>query len=305
MSEILVVGSLAYDSIKSPEGEVEKSLGGSANFFSIAASHYAPVRVVGVVGNDYTDADENVLKERKNIDVSGIQKIKDGKTFHWKGKYEGDLSEAITLQTELNVFEHFDPKLPENFKSSSHVFLANIDPVLQMHVLNQIQKPQLTAMDTMNFWIMSKVTDVKALLKKIDILFINEGEAKLLTEKANAISASEEILKMGPKAVLIKRGEYGVFVRTQDGMAVLPAYPISIVTDPTGAGDTFAGACFGYLCKAGKFDLHTLKKACVHGTAMASMTVEKFGMARLREATSGELTQRRAKLLEISTFSAE
>jgi sugar/nucleoside kinase (ribokinase family) len=302
MSEILVVGSLAYDSIKSPEGEVEKSLGGSANFFSIAASHYAPVRVVGVVGNDYSDADENVLKERKNIDVSGIQKIKDGKTFHWKGKYEGDLSEAITLQTDLNVFEYFNPVLPDAFRGSSHVFLANIDPVLQMRVLDQIEKPDLVAMDTMNFWIMSKIDDVKALLKKIDLLFINEGEAKLLTETSNAIAASEAILKMGPKAVLIKRGEYGVFVRTQEGMAVLPAYPIAKVTDPTGAGDTFAGATFGYLCKHGKSDLQALKKACVHGTAMASMTVEKFGMARLREAQPNELAQRRSELVEMATF---
>lgn len=299
-NKILVVGSLAYDSIKSPEGEVEKSLGGSANFFSIAASHYAPVRVVGVVGSDYPDSDIAVLGERKNIDTSGIQKVTTGKTFHWKGKYEGDLSEAITLQTDLNVFEHFNPILPAAFRDSSHVFLANIDPVLQMRVLDQIEKPKLVAMDTMNFWIMSKIADVKALLKKIDLIFINEGEAKLLTGKANAVAASEEILNMGPKAVLIKRGEYGVFLRTQDGMGVLPAFPIAKVVDPTGAGDTFAGATFGYLCSQDKHDLATLKQACVHGTVMASMTVEKFGMARLREATTGELTERKSKLLEIS-----
>ncbi len=301
-NSILVVGSLAYDSIKSPEGEIEKSLGGSANFFSVAASHYAPVRVVGVVGNDYPDSDIAVLKDRKNIDTSGIQKVMSGKTFHWKGKYEGDLSEAITLQTDLNVFEHFNPVLPANFRDSSHVFLANIDPVLQMRVLDQIEKPKLVALDTMNFWIMSKINDVKALLKKIDLLFINEGEAKLLTEKPNAIAAADEILKLGPKAVFIKRGEYGVFLATKEGMGVLPAFPIAKVVDPTGAGDTFAGATFGYLCQQDKHDLATLKQACVHGTAMASMTVEKFGMARLREATPSDLTDRRSKLLDIARF---
>lgn len=301
--KILVVGSLAYDSIKSPEGEVEKSLGGSANFFSVAASQYVPVRVVGVVGSDYPDSDVAVLSSRGNIDTSGIQKVASGKTFHWKGKYEGDLSEAITLQTDLNVFEHFDPVLPAAFRDSSHVFLANIDPVLQMKVLDQIEKPQLVAMDTMNFWIASKINDVKALLKKIDILFINEGEAKLLTGKANAVAASEEILSMGPKAVLIKRGEYGVFLRTDKGMAVLPAFPVAKVVDPTGAGDTFAGACFGYLCQKGAHDLETLKQACVHGTVMASMTVEKFGMARLCEVTPPELAKRQEQLLQISRFS--
>lgn len=299
---ILVVGSLAYDSIKSPEGEIEKSLGGSANFFSIAASHYAPVRVVGVVGNDYPDSDINVLADRKNIDVSGIQKVSTGKTFHWKGKYEGDLSEAITLQTDLNVFEHFNPILPNNFRDSTHVFLANIDPVLQMRVLDQIERPQLVALDTMNFWISSKMNDVKALLKKIDLLFINEGEAKLLTSKSNAVAAADEILKMGPQAVFIKRGEYGVFLATPQGMGMLPAYPIAKVVDPTGAGDTFAGACFGYLCQQGRQDLLALKQACVHGTAMASMTVEKFGMARLREAMPQDLADRRSKLLEITRF---
>ncbi len=302
-NQILVVGSLAYDSIKSPEGEVEKSLGGSANFFSVAASQYAPVRVVGVVGNDYPDSDIAVLKDRGNIDTAGIQKVTTGKTFHWKGKYEGDLSEAITLQTDLNVFEHFDPQLPTYFRDSSHVFLANIDPVLQMKVLDQIEKPTLVAMDTMNFWIMSKIADVKVLLKKIDLLFINEGEAKLLTGKANAVAASEEILKMGPKAVLVKRGEYGVFIRTDKGMAVLPAFPVARVVDPTGAGDTFAGACFGYLCQKGNHDFNTLKQACVHGTVMASMTVEKFGLNRLKEVTAPELADRRSQLLEISKFS--
>lgn len=302
MSEILVVGSLAYDSIQSPEGQVEKSLGGSANFFSVAAHHYAPVRVVGVVGNDYTDADLQVLKNRKNVDVQGIQKISDGKTFHWKGKYEGDLSEAQTLKTELNVFEHFNPELPASYKTSSHVFLANIDPTLQLKVLDQVQNPKLIAADTMNFWITSKMDVLSKMISRLHLLFINEGEAKLLTKTSNAIAASEELLKMGLKAVFIKRGEYGVVVRAQEGLAILPAYPVPRVFDPTGAGDSFAGACFGYLCQQNQFDFETLKKAAVHGTVMASFTVEKFGLGRLLEVNASELETRRQSFLKTVTF---
>jgi sugar/nucleoside kinase (ribokinase family) len=302
MSEILVVGSLAYDSIKSPEGEAPKSLGGSSNFFSVAARHYAPVRVVGVVGDDYSDADLNILKSR-DIDVTGIQKVSGGKTFHWQGKYEGDLSEAITLKTDLNVFEHFNPELPSAYKKTSHVFLANIDPELQLKVLEQVEKPQLVAADTMNLWINIKRDVLDKLFAKIDLLFINEGEAKLLTKQQNAIAASEQILKMGPKGVMIKRGEYGVMLRTHEGIAVLPAFPVARVFDPTGAGDSFAGAFYGYLCQQGKTDFKTLKAACVHGTTMASFTVEKFGLGRLLEVTPAELEARRKKLLEVANFS--
>lgn len=302
MSEILVVGSLAYDSIKSPEGEVAKSLGGSSNFFSVAAKHYAPVRVVGVVGDDYSDSDLNVLKSR-GIDVTGIQKVSGGKTFHWQGKYEGDLSEAVTLKTDLNVFETFNPELPAAYRTSSHVFLANIDPELQLKVLEQVEKPKLVAADTMNLWISIKRPVLDKLISKIDLLFINEGEAKMITNQKNAIAASEQLLKMGPKGVMIKRGEYGVLLRTSDGIAVLPAFPVPRVFDPTGAGDSFAGAFYGYLCQQGKSDFNTLKTACVHGTTMASFTVEKFGMTRLLEVTPAELEARRKKLLEVANFS--
>jgi len=301
MSEILVVGSLAYDSIKSPEGEAPKSLGGSSNFFAVAAKHYAPVRVVGVVGDDYSDGDLAVLKSR-GIDTTGIQKVAGGKTFHWQGKYEGDLSEAITLKTDLNVFETFNPQLPAAYKTSSHVFLANIDPELQLSVLEQVERPKLVAADTMNLWINIKRPVLDKLFAKIDLLFINEGEAKLLTKQQNAIAAADQILKMGPKAVMIKRGEYGVVLRTAEGIAVLPAFPVPRVFDPTGAGDSFAGAFYGYLCQQGKSDFNTLKAACVHGTTMASFTVEKFGLGRLLEVTPAELEARRKKLLEIATF---
>lgn len=300
--EILVVGSLAYDSIASPEGKVAKSLGGAANFFSVAAHHFSPVRVVGVVGEDYSQSDLDVLQKRKGIDTAGIQKISGGKTFHWEGKYEGDLSEAITLNTELNVFASFNPELPESYKNSSHVFLANIDPVLQLKVLEQVRAPQLIGADTMNFWITSKLDVLQQMIRKIDILFINEGEAKILTHTSNAIAASEVLLKQGLKAVVIKRGEYGVVLRSEEGIAILPAYPVAKVFDPTGAGDSFAGACFGYLCRAGKFDLKTLKQAAVYGTVTASFTVEKFGLGRLLEVRPEDLEARRKELLTISSF---
>lgn len=303
MSEILVVGSLAYDSIKSPEGEVERCLGGAANFFSVAAQHYAPVRVVGVVGEDYAEADLAVLTARPNVDVRGVRKAA-GKTFYWRGAYEGDLSEAKTLQTDLNVFADFNPQLPAAYKASSHVFLANIDPALQLSVLDQAEAPKLVAADTMNFWIHAKREALDKLLARLDLLFINETEAKLLTGLPNAISASEAILKLGPSAVIVKRGEYGVMLRTKEGLAILPAFPVPRVFDPTGAGDSFAGAFYGYVCRAGKSDLETLKTACVHGTVMASFTVEKFGMARLLEATPAELAERRAQLLQAARFSA-
>lgn len=303
MSEILVVGSLAYDSIKSPEGEVPKSLGGAANFFSVAASNYASVRVVGVVGDDYTDADLNVLKSRKNVDVKGIQKVSGGKTFFWKGRYEGDMSEAITMETDLNVFEHFNPELPQEYTTSSHVFLANIDPSLQLKVLDQVKSPRLIGADSMNLWINIKKDILQKMISRVNMLFINEGEAKLLTGKNNAIAATDEILKMGPSVIVIKRGEYGSVIRSKDGIAILPAYPVARVCDPTGAGDSFAGAFFGYLCQQEKQDFATLKRAAVHGTVMASFTVEKFGMTRLSEVTPGELEARRKEFLEICSFS--
>lgn len=291
MSEILVVGSLAYDSISTPNGKVDRTLGGSANYFSLAASLYSQVRVVGVVGEDYDAKDLEMLKSRK-VDTLGMQK-QPGKTFHWAGEYKGDMNEAITLATDLNVFEHFNPQLPASYKNSSYVFLANIDPELQLRVFEQIEKPKLVGSDTMNFWISSKLPQLKQVLSKVDVLLINEGEAKMLSKRANAIAAADEILKMGPKAVVIKRGEYGFVLYSKEGYFILPAYPIANVVDPTGAGDTFAGAFFGYLAKLNKgFDLAALKEACVHGCMMASFTVQNFGVEGLRKLTWADVEKR-------------
>jgi sugar/nucleoside kinase (ribokinase family) len=299
MSEILVVGSLAYDSISSPEGKVDKTLGGSANYFSLAAHHFAPVRVVGVVGKDYTDADLQLLRSR-NVDTEGLQ-IVDGKTFHWEGKYEGDMNYAITLNTELNVFEHFNPQLPENYKSSSFAFLANIDPNLQLDVLRQIQSPKLVASDTMNFWITSKKQNLLEVLKEVDLLVINEGESILLTEKANAVAAADEILKMGPKAVIIKRGEYGFILKMDDQFFALPAFPIARVVDPTGAGDSFAGGLFGYLANKNEdLNFDNLKQGCVRGAVIASFTVESFGLDALNQLNEDQLNQRLNQYLKMT-----
>ena len=298
MSEILVVGSLAYDSITTPHGSVERTLGGSANYFSLAASLYSKVRVVGVVGEDYASTDLEMLTKR-GVDVRGLQKQK-GKTFHWKGQYKDDMNEAITLATDLNVFEYFNPEIPAEYRDSGYVFLANIDPILQLRVLEQIAKPKMVASDTMNFWISSKLPELKKVLAKVDVLLVNEGEADLISKSTNAIAAAREILKMGPKAVVVKRGEYGFVLYTKEGYFILPAFPVADVMDPTGAGDTFAGAFFGYLAKQDRgYDLAALKQACVQGVILASYTVQSFGVERLKKLTWTDVEARTRDYLQI------
>jgi sugar/nucleoside kinase (ribokinase family) len=294
VSEILVVGSLAYDSIETPSGKVDRALGGSANYFSLASSLFSKVRVVGVVGEDYEDKHIALLKER-GIDTSGMTVVK-GKTFHWEGSYVGDLNQAQTKKTELNVFEHFNPILPKNFTDSKFVFLANISPDLQLKVLNQCQNPWFVGMDTMNFWISSKLNDLLAVLKKVDVVLINEGEAMQLTGTKNAISAAQKVVTMGPKAVIIKRGEYGFVMYSQEsGYFILPAFPINEVVDPTGAGDTFAGGFFGYLSSLGRKPTVTdLKEACVKGSVLASFTIQDFSIGALAKVKTSVLGERLA-----------
>jgi len=292
MSEILVVGSLAYDSIQTPSGKVDRALGGSANYFSLAASLFSKVRVVGVVGDDYSDSDRELLKKR-DVDLSGMT-IQPGKTFHWEGAYDGDMNEAKTLKTELNVFEKFDPVLPEHYKDSKFVFLANISPDLQGKVLDQCQKPLLVGMDTMNFWISSKLSDLKKTLARVDLVLINEGEAMMLTGAHNAIEAAAKVCEMGPKAIVIKRGEYGFVLYTKaEGFFILPAFPIAKVVDPTGAGDSFAGAFFGYLASKNQAPvLQDLKEACVRGTVVASFTIQDFSVRALAEVNKAKVEER-------------
>ncbi len=307
---ILVVGSLAFDSISSPAGKAEQVLGGSANYFSIAASFYTPVQIVGVVGEDFPKDHLNWLSSRK-IDVSGV-KIAEGKTFHWVGSYDQNLNEAKTLSTALNVFATFDPKLDQQHRETPYIFLANIDPVLQESVLDQIKSPALVAADSMNFWITGKPAEFKKILNRIDILSINEGESALLSGERNIVKAAKIIRAMGPKVVVIKRGEYGSILLTDTGFFVAPAYPTETVADPTGAGDSFAGAFMGFLAEAGAHrdmaktdparweDL--LKRAVLAGSVMASFTVEDFSIRRLARLETAELVSRQKKLIEMITI---
>lgn len=286
MSEVLVVGSLAYDSVKTPSGKAERALGGSANYFSVSASLFAKVRVVGVVGEDYSNEDKQILLER-NVDLSGLQTVP-GKTFHWEGTYENNLNEAVTLKTELNVFAHFNPTLPESYRDSKYVFLANIDPTLQLEVLSQVEKPLFVGIDSMNFWINSKQEELKEVLKKVDIVFINETEAKMLTQTSNAIRAIKAVAALGPKYVVLKKGEYGsTLYSAENGFYQTPALPIEFVVDPTGAGDSFAGGFFGILASQNKTpSWENLKAATLAGTVMSSQTIQDFSLKALMKVES-------------------
>ncbi|MEO5968900.1 MAG: PfkB family carbohydrate kinase [Bdellovibrionia bacterium] len=308
---ILTVGSLAFDTIQTPAGKADQVLGGSGNYFSIAASFYCPVEVVGVVGEDFPQAHLDWLSTRK-IDVSGIQ-IAKGKTFHWVGSYDQNLNEAKTLSTALNVFEHFDPSLSANHSKAPYLFLANIDPVLQQRVLDQVESPRLVACDSMNFWIAGKPEELKATLKRVDILSLNEGEAYLLSGEKNILKAADSIRKMGPSVLVIKRGEYGAMLFTSAGVFLAPAFPVTGVVDPTGAGDSFAGAFMGYLAQAGAHrDMaksspknwnQLLRRAVLAGSVMASFTVEDFSFRRMAKLDNKELVERQTALAEMISLS--
>ncbi len=291
---LMVVGSLAYDSIKTPYGNSDRTLGGSANYFSIAASLFSEVAVVGVVGEDYQDSDRQKLLDRK-VNLEGLQ-VQKGKTFCWSGEYSGDMNEAKTLSTHLNVFENFQPNIPEKYKKSDFAFLANIDPVLQLDVLNQISEPKFIGADTMNFWIQSKKDDLLKVISKIDILLINDIEARMLTGTDITPLAAKKILDLGPKFVVIKRGEFGFFCQSKNNsnnIFSLPAFPTEKVVDPTGAGDSFAGAFFGYLSSLNKSPSEQdVRMACVYGTLVSSYTVEGLGLSALETITIDDVMSR-------------
>ncbi|MFZ9594915.1 MAG: PfkB family carbohydrate kinase [Bdellovibrionia bacterium] len=310
---ILTVGSLAFDTIQTPSGKADLVLGGSGNYFSIAASFYCPVEVVGVVGEDFPKDHLHWLLDRK-IDVSGIQVVQ-GKTFHWVGSYDQNMNEAKTLSTALNVFEHFNPSLSGRHKKAQYVFLANIDPVLQQSVLDQVESSRLVAMDSMNFWIAGKLDELKKTLKRVDILSLNEGEAYLLSEQKNILKAAESIQKMGPSVVIIKRGEYGAMLFTSSGIFIAPAFPVGSVIDPTGAGDSFAGAFMGYLAEAGAHREmarlnpqhwnQLLRRAVLAGCVMASFTVEDFSFRRLARLSLSELVERQTALSHMISLNSD
>jgi sugar/nucleoside kinase (ribokinase family) len=298
---VLIVGSVALDTVETPSGVVERALGGAATYSSVAASFFAPVRVVGVVGKDFPPEHLEFLKERK-IDISGIQ-IADGKTFHWKGSYEGDMNQANTIDTELNVFSSFKPQLPESYKYSDFVFLANIDPELQLDVLKQVENPKLTACDTMNFWITGKRDSLLEVLKRVDVCFINDAEARQLTGKQNISIAAEEIKKIGPKYVIIKRGEHGALMYCGDNECFAAAsYPLLEVVDPTGAGDSFAGGFMGYIAKTGEFNAENIRKAVIYGSTLASFNVQDFSLNRFRTLAKEQIADRYQSFKKLMFF---
>ncbi|XXF81361.1 PfkB family carbohydrate kinase [Myxococcaceae bacterium GXIMD 01537] len=298
---LLVVGSVALDSVETPFGMKEDVLGGSATFFSTSASFFTPSKVVAVVGEDFPQAHLDFLQGR-GIDLAGVTR-EAGRTFRWKGKYGWQLNEAQTLDTQLNVFQSFSPKLPESYRSAEYVFLGNIHPELQAQVLDQVKGPRLVAADTMNFWINGSREALLKTLKRVDLLFVNDAEARQLAGEHNVVKAARCILSMGPSRVVIKRGEYGAILFEKEHIFACPAFPLADVFDPTGAGDTFAGGFMGMLATSqGNHEHGVLRRAMVMGSVMASFTVEKFSLERLRDVTQAEIHARYADFKRLTHF---
>ncbi|MBI3548480.1 MAG: sugar kinase [Elusimicrobia bacterium] len=279
MDPILVVGSVALDSVKTPDGECKEALGGSAVYFSLAARLFAPVQMIGVVGSDFPQEHRELLESR-GVDLAGLEVVR-GKTFRWEGSYQKDFNSAKTLNTHLNVFEAFKPKLSTAHKQASVVFLANIDPELQWEVLSQMEEPQLVACDTMNYWISLKKPALKELLSKVDVFFVNEEEARKLTRESSNLRAARKLSEWGPSVVVIKKGEHGALLYAGGRLYAFPAYPVEDVKDPTGAGDTFAGGFLGYLAGGDLRDIRRVKRAMLFGSIMASFTVQDFSTRML------------------------
>lgn len=288
---LLVVGSIALDSVETPFGVVDDALGGSATYFSYAASYFTPVRLVGVVGEDFPNEHRTMLEER-GIDTSGLVIEKDGATFRWRGKYEGDMNMAETLEVHLNVLGTFNPDLPQSFVETPFVFLANGSPDMQRKVLHQAKSRKLAVADTMNFWIETQRDPLYALLREVDGLVLNDGEARLLTDEVNLVRAGRKVLELGPRFVIIKKGEHGALFLSRDQSFVMPAYPLADVIDPTGAGDSFAGGFMGYLASTGRTDPDALKTAMAYGTVVASFNVEDFSLRRMQRTERAEIDRR-------------
>jgi sugar/nucleoside kinase (ribokinase family) len=297
---LLVVGSVALDSVETPFGKADNVIGGSATFFSASASVLSKVQVVGVVGDDYP-MDQLKPLEKRGVDFSGVEHAK-GTSFRWRGRYRHDLNSAETLETHLGVFSHFSPKIPPAFRNPSFVFLGNIDPRLQLDVLTQVAKPKLVACDTMNFWIESRRPDLVKLLGHVDAIMLNDGEARQLTDCANLVKAAKWIMSKGPKLVIIKKGEHGAFMFTAGTVFFAPAYPLEEVFDPTGAGDSFAGGFMGYLASTGDISDANLRRAVIYGSAMGSFAVEKFSIQRLLEVDAKQLATRVGDFRKLVAF---
>jgi sugar/nucleoside kinase (ribokinase family) len=297
---LLVVGSIALDTIETPFGTVKEALGGSATYFSMAAQHLTDVNLVAVVGEDFSKKHISIF-QNKGIDLSGLQ-IAKGKTFRWIGEYGFDLNEAQTIDTQLNVFQDFNPQLPPKYNYSEFVFLANIDPDLQRQVLNQVQSPRLVACDTMNYWIENKPESLIQTIQKVDIVTINEAEVRQLTKEPNLVKASRKVLSWGPKILIIKRGEYGVLMISNHSVFSAPAYPLEKLYDPTGAGDSFAGGLMGFLSNTGNTDENNIRKGIIMGSVMASFCVEAFTPKRLIDLNPQEIKVRFNEFKQLTYF---
>jgi len=296
--KLLVVGSMALDTIETPFGKEENILGGSASYCSLAANMFTDVGIVAVVGEDFPEAHVNLFKS-KGIELEGLVR-EEGETFKWEGKYGYDLGDPETLGTYLNVFENFNPVIPQSYRDTDYVFLANIDPELQLSVLKQVNSPKLVACDTMNFWIDNKPGELKEVLKHVDILMINDSETRALAGEPRITVAARAVLDMGPKVLIVKRGEYGALMFSENGIFWAPSYPLEEVIDPTGAGDTFAGGFMGYIAGHGIVDPKGFKNAVVHGSVVASFTVENFSVRRIAELRKDEIENRISTFLQLS-----
>jgi len=298
---LLVVGSVAFDALESPYGKVERTVGGAATYFAVAASFFAPVSLVGIVGDDFTQEDEKIFHGR-HIDTDGLERAT-GKTFFWAGRYSQNLNERVTLGTELNVFAEFKPRLPEKYRASKYVFLANIAPDLQRDVLQQVKKrPKIAALDTMNYWIERSNAELRETLKHVDILMINDSETRELSNEHNLLRAAKHIFKMGPATLVVKRGEHGAMMVDKRGVFCVPAFPLEEPHDPTGAGDSFAGGFMGYLAGCGNKSDASLRRAMVYGSVLGSFTVEKFGLDRLRHLKRSEIHARARHFVKLTQF---
>lgn len=297
---LLVVGSVAYDGIETPFGSVDRILGGSATYISLASSYFANIiNLVGVVGKDFKEEDIKLLRS-KGVDLQGLQRDNSGNTFFWKGKYHYDLNNRDTLDTQLNVFEHFDPVIPESYQNTKYIALGNIEPSLQEKVLDQVKNPGFVVMDTMNFWIEGTPDALKKTLKRVDLLVINDSEARELADEPNLLKAADKVMEMGPQALIIKKGEHGALLFTDNEIFSAPAYPVIDIFDPTGAGDTFMGGLLGWLSYTDDASPQNLRRAVIMGSVMASFCVEEFGPERLKDLNEKEIYDRYREFRELS-----
>jgi sugar/nucleoside kinase (ribokinase family) len=298
---LLVVGSVAFDAVETPFGKRERMLGGSATHFALSASFFTDVRVVGVVGDDFGEEEMGAFRVR-GVNTDDLERIVDGKTFFWSGRYDFDLNTAHSLDTQLNVFADFKPKLSDESKRARMVFLGNIQPELQSEVREQVRGAELVALDTMNYWITTVPEQVEAAIRRVDVVIINDAEARQLSGEPNLIKAARKILSWGPRALVVKRGEYGAAMFTPETYFAIPAYPLESVFDPTGAGDTFAGGFMGYLASQDHVDEAAMRRAIIFGSVMASFNVEEFGTERVRRLTHEEINQRFRDFKQMTHF---